>query len=104
MHSPPLRPRPGANTGVPSRVAPDAPRRTHAHPQEAMETRAVAIHLKVDFDGDLPTGHAYDDRGRAREFAGWIGLVAAVEHLLAGTQPPEDARPSPAGPAPSRGA
>ncbi len=47
-----------------------------------MEATAVAIHLEIRLDGDLLSGRAYDDHGAVREFTGWIGLVAAVEHLL----------------------
>ena len=50
-----------------------------------MQTKPVAIQLQVHLDGDSPTGRARSDDGE-REFAGWIGLVAAIEHLL--TAPP----------------
>jgi len=50
----------------------------------SMPVRAVVIHLEVRLDGDSPIGCAYDDDRRQRDFAGWIGLVAAVEELLTG--------------------
>ena len=52
-----------------------------------MQTRPVAIQLQVHLDGDSPTGRARSDDGE-REFAGWIGLVAAIEHLLTAPPPP----------------
>ena len=54
-----------------------------------MDPRATAIHLEVRLDGDSPVGRAYDERGSAREFAGWMSLVAAIDDLM--TTPPQGA-------------
>lgn len=53
-----------------------------------MDGSATAIHLEIRLDSGLPVGRAYDARGGVREFAGWISLVATIEHLLAATPSP----------------
>ena len=42
-------------------------------------------HLTLVLDGDLgerPTGWLEDDDGTRREFAGWIGLAAAITSVF----------------------
>jgi hypothetical protein len=43
---------------------------------------ADSIRLDVCFDGGSPTGRATADGGTTRRFAGWLGLMAAVEALV----------------------
>ena len=45
---------------------------------------SVEVTLQISLDGELPVGYAVDARGATREFAGWLGLVTAVEDLLTG--------------------
>jgi hypothetical protein len=47
-----------------------------------VDSEATTIRMELRLDGDLPTGRASDDSGRVREFAGWLGLVAAIDELL----------------------
>lgn len=51
----------------------------------AVDAPPIAIHLDVRLDGGTPVGQACDERGHTREFAGWVGLVAAVDALLEAT-------------------
>lgn len=46
------------------------------------EAGAKTIRMELRLDGDMPTGRASDDSGRVRDFAGWLGLVAAIDELL----------------------
>jgi hypothetical protein len=47
--------------------------------------QAVVIRLELHVDGDSLTGRASDGTRPAREFVGWLGLVAAIDALLTGT-------------------
>lgn len=49
-----------------------------------MERRTVTITLEVQVDGDDVRGSARDDAaaGEPRVFAGWLGLVGAIDALL----------------------
>jgi hypothetical protein len=42
----------------------------------------MTITLRVALDGEIPTGRASDANGLTRDFAGWVGLVAAIDGLL----------------------
>src|SRR5262249_39744036 len=44
-------------------------------------TRHIAIDVRVD--GDVISGHAGDGTGRPRQFRGWLGLLGALDRLLA---------------------
>jgi hypothetical protein len=44
----------------------------------------MTICLELHLEGDLPTGRASDGSGGEKDFAGWLGLVAAVDALLSG--------------------
>ena len=48
----------------------------------AMEERPVSIRLEVNFSDDVPEGVA-SANGPAMRFAGWLGLMAAIETLAA---------------------
>ena len=47
-----------------------------------MALRTALIRLELDLNDDSLTGRASDDTGAAREFVGWLGLVAAIDALL----------------------
>jgi FAD/FMN-containing dehydrogenase len=48
-----------------------------------MESRAMTIRLELELAPDSLTGRALPDRGSERKFSGWLGLVAAIDALLA---------------------
>ena len=48
-----------------------------------MEDETVGIHLELKIAGDSLTGRARDDRGATREFDGRLGLLAAIDTLIA---------------------
>jgi hypothetical protein len=52
-----------------------------------MENETVTIHLELTLAGDSLTGCARDERGIAREFDGRLGLLAAIDELVAGPGP-----------------
>ena len=54
-----------------------------------MDTKTAAISLDLSLAGDALTGSASDGEGHRREFAGWLGLVSAIEALISPT-PEED--------------
>jgi hypothetical protein len=47
-----------------------------------MERRTVTITLQVEVEGDDVRGSAADAGGEPRIFAGWLGLVGAIDALL----------------------
>jgi hypothetical protein len=51
----------------------------------AVAPRTAVIRLELHLADDSLTGRASDGTGAAREFVGWLGLVAAIDALL-----PED--------------
>ncbi len=56
-----------------------------------METPARVVRLELWLDGDSPTGRAIGTGEEARRFAGWLGLITAVEALVTGeTEPGAD--------------
>jgi hypothetical protein len=60
-----------------------------------METRTVHITLEVQVAGDDLRGHATNgDPDARREFSGRLGLLCAIEDLLAshGTDTPQEKR------------
>ena len=52
-----------------------------------MSTEPCAIRLDLRLDGDALTGRARGNDGAARDFSGWLGLVAAIDSLLTATPP-----------------
>ena len=61
----------------------------HAQMADAM----VVIHLELTLAGESITGRAFDDHGAARRFDGRLGLLSAIDALMApesaGAPPPE---------------
>jgi len=49
-----------------------------------VDGKTVIIRLELRLAGDSLTGRASDGTGAARDFAGWLGLVAALDALVAG--------------------
>lgn len=49
--------------------------------------QTVVIRLELHLADDSLTGRASDGAGAAREFVGWLGLVAAIDALLPGNAP-----------------
>lgn len=49
----------------------------------AMTTRHVTIGLDLDLEGDQLSGTATSGSGAQRAFAGWLGLIAALDALVA---------------------
>jgi hypothetical protein len=41
------------------------------------------IHIELRLDGSSPTGRATAASGETRTFSGWLGLVSAVDALVA---------------------
>ncbi len=52
-----------------------------------MPPEALRIVLDLQVDGDAIGGHARDDHGETREFDGRLGLLAAIDTLIAGAAP-----------------
>jgi hypothetical protein len=48
-----------------------------------MQTKTAAISLELNLDGDSLSGRASDEAGTRREFSGWLGLMSAIEALIA---------------------
>ena len=62
-----------------------------------MDRPASAIRLELWLDGDAPIGRAIG-RDEERQFAGWLGLVSAVEALMTDGREPPPVADSPAEP------
>jgi hypothetical protein len=43
----------------------------------------ITLHLRVS--GDSLSGRLDDGSGREHDFAGWLGLIAAIDGVLTGT-------------------
>jgi hypothetical protein len=53
-----------------------------------VDVPAQHVRLELWLDGDSVTGRAIAPGESAREFSGWIGLVAAVEALVGADREP----------------
>jgi hypothetical protein len=53
----------------------------------AVDRQTVVIRLELHLADDSLTGRASDGTGAAREFIGWMGLVAAIDALIPGSSP-----------------
>jgi hypothetical protein len=47
-----------------------------------VEGRPIVIRLELRLEDDALTGRASDGAGAARDFVGWMGLVAAIDALV----------------------
>ena len=56
-----------------------------------MEQRTVSIRLEVQVEGEEVRGHASSGDEAARPFAGWLGLIGAIDALLGDSLPTEEA-------------
>jgi hypothetical protein len=55
-----------------------------------MDGTTITVTLELRVEGDSLTGRASDGAGSVRSFAGWLGLVAAIDALV----PPHDSTSS----------
>jgi len=57
-----------------------------------MESTQVTLMLELSRDGESLAGRVLTDAGAASDFAGWLGLVAAIDALVPQqtTRPPEE--------------
>jgi hypothetical protein len=65
-----------------------------------VDDKTVTIGLEIRLAGDSVTGRASCDTGAARDFAGWIGLVAAIDALVSDTKEDQRWTSNPDGEAP----
>jgi hypothetical protein len=54
-----------------------------------VDDRTVVIGLELHLSGDSLTGRATGGTGEVRDFAGWLGLVAAIDALAFDTKDTE---------------
>ncbi|HEY6777362.1 MAG TPA: hypothetical protein VI122_12720 [Thermoleophilaceae bacterium] len=47
----------------------------------------LRIRIDVERTGDSPRGRISDDTGATKRFAGWLGLVSALDALVSGARP-----------------
>ena len=55
-----------------------------------MQSTTAAISLELSLDGESLTGRAVASDGAVRDFSGWLGLVSAIEALIATNPEGED--------------
>ncbi|HMS62290.1 MAG TPA: hypothetical protein PKD63_08415 [Solirubrobacteraceae bacterium] len=53
------------------------------------DERTIQIALHLEIRGDEVCGTARSDGSSAREFTGWLGLIATLDAIVAAPQPPE---------------
>ena len=53
----------------------------------AVDGRPIVIRQELCLEDDSLAGRASDGAGAARDFVGWMGLVAAVDALVRGNSP-----------------
>jgi hypothetical protein len=52
-----------------------------------VDRQTVVIRLELHLADESLTGRASDGGGAAREFVGWMGLVASIDALVRGDAP-----------------
>jgi hypothetical protein len=52
------------------------------------DDRAGVIQIELSLDGSMPVGVATGPDGAARDFTGWVGLMSAVDALVADGERP----------------
>ncbi|MDX6666068.1 MAG: hypothetical protein QOG68_2274 [Solirubrobacteraceae bacterium] len=57
------------------------------NPTPDAEGDGPLVTIELTLDGTAPMGHATIDGGATVTFSGWMGLVAAVDGLVAGHKP-----------------
>jgi hypothetical protein len=55
-----------------------------------MDATPTSISLELRVQDDSFAGRATADSGRRRDFTGWLGLMGAIDALLATERPEED--------------
>jgi len=58
--------------------------RTRVADDRRVPDQTVVIRLELHLDDESLSGRASDGTGAARDFVGWLGLVAAIDGLLPG--------------------
>jgi hypothetical protein len=59
-----------------------------------VDRQTVVIRLELHPNEESVSGRASDASGEAREFVGWMGLVAAIDALVPASITPPDERES----------
>lgn len=59
-----------------------------------MTSQVVHIDIDLRIDGDQIAGHAGDGVSQPRPFLGWLGLISALDRLIAGPVPARAPVPS----------
>lgn len=95
------RPRERTETLGPARGRPGgSPRLLEETP--VMDNEHISVSLELDVSGESLTGRARHGTGEARSFAGWLGLLGAIDALLAEKDGPCVRGQRPIGRAPGR--
>lgn len=55
-----------------------------------MNPSTITIRLELSAHDDSFAGRATTDSGQQRDFTGWLGLMGAIDALLAQASPEED--------------
>ena len=60
----------------------------------AMNNEALTISLQLDMSGDTLNGHAITGQGTTKSFSSWLGMIGALDLLVAdgAVQVPADLR------------
>ena len=60
----------------------------------AMNNEALTISLQLDMSGDTLNGQAITGQGTTKTFSSWLGMIGALDLLVAdgSIQPPADLR------------
>ena len=60
----------------------------------AMNNEALTISLQLDMSGDTLNGHAVTGQGTTKSFSSWLGMIGALDLLVAdgAVQVPADLR------------
>lgn len=48
-----------------------------------MDKESIALNLELELSGETLTGRARNGSGQGRDFAGWLGLLGAIDALIA---------------------
>lgn len=67
-------------------VPPDVPGDGYTH-DRWVDPQTIVLRLELHLADESLTGRASDGAGTAKEFVGWLGLVAAIDALVPGNSP-----------------
>jgi hypothetical protein len=60
-----------------------------------MDPRTLTIQVDLQIDGDSFRGFVTDESGARHELRGWLGLIGALDDLIAAGRPGEPVPPEP---------